>query len=77
MKKIQLSDSSICFLLKLNAKENLKVFSKGFLIFEFENKYDMSIFKISKSNPVPNVKNFLAPLSKLSLKYPVLKKTLC
>ena len=34
----------------------------------------MSILKISKSNPVPSVKNFLAPFSKLSLKYPVLKK---
>ena len=52
--------------------EKRKVFSKGFRIFEVENKYEISILAKSITKPAPRVKNLLEPFSKLSLKYPVL-----
>ena len=58
---------------KLNVNENLSVFSKGLWIFEAENKYDKSIFIAEYLKPAPKEKNFLAPFSSDSLKYPALK----
>ena len=45
--------------LKGNVIEKRKVFSRGFRIFDVENKYDISILAKSIPNPTPNVKNLL------------------
>ena len=48
------------------------MFSNGLCTLDAENKYDKSILTTFALNPAPKDKNFLAPLSSLSLKYPAL-----
>jgi hypothetical protein len=49
------------------------VFSRGLGTLEAEKRYDKSTLVPENLKPAPRAKNFLAPLSSLSLKYPALK----
>ena len=58
---------------KSKVRENLRVFSRGLGTLEAEKRYDKSTLVPENLKPAPRAKNFLAPLSSLSLKYPALK----
>ena len=58
---------------KSKVRENLSVFSRGLGTLEAEKRYDKSTLVPENLKPAPRAKNFLAPLSSLSLKYPALK----
>ena len=57
---------------KSKVRENLNVFSKGLGTLDAEKRYDKSTLVHENLNPAPRAKNFRAPLSSLSLKYPAL-----